>query len=346
MEVYIDKSNLCSFINARKDQQYNDWFDDCNRMLKRQLDVKYNFSKKEILENELLKNYFSLSGDGCGLSESDIFSLEMIPVRPIKSNSSNQFDSEQHSAIFLIDDERTSVLQEKGTSLVGQLGQEIETLKQLFCGNDYDFHKLYNIQDPKSFPNWKQLSKDGVNLPLSDIIIMDRYIGSQEDLMEYNLIKLIEVLVEKVHGEVNLVLFCNNTYSWNGKEITPNWGQIRENIRKHLKQKIGITSNVTIIFFSKTNKKNNNDNANIDHDRIIFTNYMMYRSGDSFCYFDSKGRMISKGKSLDVNSLAKKSNYDFAMSFIEQAQKLYNEIKQKDNSDLIIGDKKSNYINF
>ena len=54
--------------------------------------------------------------------------------------------------------------------------------------------------------------------------------------------------------------------------------------------------------------------------------------------------MISNGTSLDVNSLAKKDNFDFAMSFIQQAQSLYDGIKGLNNPDLILGDLKSNYL--
>ena len=72
---------------------------------------------------------------------------------------------------------------------------------------------------------------------------------------------------------------------------------------------------------------------------------MLFRSGDSFCYYNSRGDVISKGNSLDVDSLAKKSNFDYAMSFIEMVQNLCDKIYGL-NPDNILGDKKSNYIRF
>jgi hypothetical protein len=368
MDIYIDKENLKSFIKSRNNPNYKDCYDDCCRMLKRQLRINYNFEKTETLEDELNKDglwesYSKIATQGNGWSEDvDEYLKESIPSRPIvlskfpprriEPNSSFMLNNlHQHSNVFLINDEKASLLQDKGTSLIGPLGQEINTLKQLFCGNDYDFHKLYDTQNPKSFSNWEQLSKDGVNLPLSDIVIMDRYIGSQEDIMQFNLIKLIEVLTRKVKETVNVVLFCNRKYNWkdgNGKtiEIEPNWNDIKGNIKKFLFEKTGNKCNVTIVFFPSPERNEKNKQKDPDHDRIIFTNYMLYKSGDSFCYYNSKGVNISSGISLDVYSLAQKGNYEFAISFLEYAQKIYDKVKQKNNSELIIGDKKSNYITF
>lgn len=363
MDIYIDKENLRSFIKAQNNPEYKEYYYDCYRMLKRQLHIYYNFEESETKNDDLLQTYFKTATQGKGWSEDvdeylkESFPprkniLSKFPPRPIVPNDSIMLNNlHQHSNIFLIDDEKASLLQDKGTSLVGPLGQEMDTLKQLFCGNDYDFHKLYNIQNPKSFPNWDQLCKDGVNLPLSDIVIMDRYIGSQEDIMQFNLIKLIGVLTRKVKETVNVVLFCNRKYNWkdgNGKtiEIEPNWNYIKGNIKKFLFEKTGNKCNVTIVFFLSPERNEKNKQKDPDHDRIIFTNYMLYKSGDSFCYYNSNGANISSGISLDVYSLAKKENYEFAISFLEYAQKIYDKIKQKNNPELIIGDKKSNYITF
>ena len=367
MDIYIDKENLKSFIRAQSNPEYNDYYDDCCRLLKRQLHICYNFEKSETKNDEILEKYFTTASQGKGWSEdvdkyleenkppfpSRPIVLSKFPPRPIESNGSIMLNNiHQHSNVFLIyakDDEMASLLQlqGKGTSLVGQLGQEIDTLKQLFCGSDYDFHKLYNIQDSKSFPNWEQISKDNLNLQLTDIIIMDRYIGSQEDILQFNLIELIGVLTRRVKETINVVLFCNRYYkNEKGIEIEPKWNEIKGKIKKFLFEKTGNKCNVTIVFFPSPERNEKNKQKDPNHDRIIFTNYMLYKSGDSFCYYNSKGVNISSGISLDVYSLAQKENYDFAISFLEYAQKIYDKVKQKNNPELIIGDKKSNYINF
>lgn len=339
MEVYIDKENLRSFIRARNDSRYKDCYDDCYRMLKRQLHINYNFSKsRELLEDEELKNYFMLAGQGNGDSEADTYIEEMFPGRPVKANVANEFDKRQRSAVYLIDDEKTKLIIEKGALLIGESGKEMATLNRLFCGSDYDFHKLYNIQNPKSFANWLQLKEDKLNLPLSDIILMDRYLGTDLDLAPYNLFKLLDVLVDGVRDKVNVVLFCSKEYyNKNDKRTySPDWEKFRKEIKDLLKKKTGFGCYVTFVFY--TQDKN-------PHDRTILTNYMLFRSGDSFCYYNSRGDMISKGNSLDVDSLAKKSNFDYAMSFIEMVQNLCDKIHEL-NPDNILGDKKSNYIRF
>ncbi len=364
MRAYIDIENLRSFIASRENEQYKDCYEDCFRLLQRQLSIVWNFTTDSFFKDEETRKKYKetldflhgFSPTNRGWSEDkDTYSPKLFPARPIKSNAANQFkDIEDHSAIFLINDEKTILFKEKGLYLVGQLGEELNTIKRLFCGKDYDFNHLYNIHDSCSFPNWEQLEKDKLTLPLSDIIIMDRYIGSQEELMEYNLFKIIEVLVKNVKGEVNLVLFCNKTNSFKDKDTgktvtkTPEWNTILDNIFNLLKEKTGFTGNVTIVFFPKEDKKNNDKPKNADHDRIIFTNYMMYTSGDSFCYYNSKGEMISSGIKLDVYSLAKKSNYDFARSFLLQAQMILEKVKELNNEDMILGKgkAKSNYLKF
>ncbi len=342
MDIYIDKRNLESFIKSRKDPRYENYYEDCVRMLRRQLHINYNFPKsRELLEDEILGKYFILSGNDAGWGEDvDTYLTEVFPNRPVGGNVYRHFNIKQNSAIYLIDDERTNLLKEKGCSIVGSVGEEVDTLNKMFCGNDYDFHKLYDIQDTNSFPDWYQLKRDNLNLPLSDIIIMDRFLGTQEELIHFNLYQLIEVLAYNVRREINIVLFCDREYY--NKElktyVTPKWEDIRTDLLRILKKKTGVNGNVTFVFLKKIHPP---------HDRIIFTNYMLFRSGDSFCYFNSKGQIISNGYSLDVNSLAKRGNYDFAFKFIKKAQSVLNNIKKDDkNEELIKGNRRSNYLLF
>ena len=44
MDLYIDKENLRSFLNSRD----KDEFDDCLRMLRRQLHIVYNMDKADV----------------------------------------------------------------------------------------------------------------------------------------------------------------------------------------------------------------------------------------------------------------------------------------------------------
>lgn len=353
MELYIDRANLLSFLKITESQQYKDdveyrcSYDDCYRMLKRQLHVNYNFSEEEVKslaedhDGALLKFYFKESTYGVGdMEEKPSYIPTSFPPRPIKSDVDKILKNFQHSSVFLVDAEEIDAFKDKGTALIGKLGTELETFKRLFCGRDYDFGKLYNIQDIEKFSGWEQINKDKLNLPLSDIIIMDRYIGSQEQLFKYNLFKLVEILVRNVRGVVNIVLFAEHKVydKVMKKDYTPNWDFLIEQLKNKLEKKTKVNGNVTLVLYPPKWPDN-------PHDRTIFTNYMMYRSGDSFCYYDSAGNLITNGKSFDANSLAKNENFLFAKSFIDDAQSIYNNIK-KGYSYLIKGDKISNYIKF
>ena len=79
---------------------------------------------------------------------------------------------------------------------------------------------------------------------------------------------------------------------------------------------------------------------------MIITNYRMFRSGDSFCYYNSKGDIVTNGFHLDIDSLVDIDNFKYMKSVIKYTQDIYNDIKKLGNPDLIFGDKESNYIHF
>ena len=96
MELYIDINNLKSFIKSKD----SDDFDDCKRMLRRQLHVIYNFDKELLRSEPVLQQFVTMISEGRGRSEeSDKFlsSTSMFPERPIKSNSYSKWDWQQLS---------------------------------------------------------------------------------------------------------------------------------------------------------------------------------------------------------------------------------------------------------
>ena len=284
-----------------------------------------------------------LSCQGNGDSEADSYVVpgtnfsEPFPARHVGMNTVSSFKSKQLSAVYLIDDDGVDSFKEVGTSLVGDVNEEIDVLKKLFCGNDYDFHKLYNLQNRESFPKWEQIKEDNLILPLSDIIIMDRYIGANLRYASCNILKILELLIEQAQNKVNVVIVCDKQYySRNSDSLeTPDWQNFKRKIIDVVQRKIDIEPNVTFVF---------NTGTNHPHDRVILTNYMLFRSGDSFNYFDKNGNLITHGNSLDVNSLAKKSNYEYAECFLNEVQRFCDAANETEGN--IIGDKKSNYIHF
>ena len=330
MELYIDINNLKSFIKSKD----SDDFDDCKRMLRRQLHVVYNFDKEMLKSEPILQQFVTMISEGRGLSEeSDKFlpSTAIFPERPIKANSYSNWNWRELSSVYLIDDIDSRKLKNKGCVLLGETGEELSILMKLFCGMDYDFHHLYDLQ--KNFNSWEHLTADNQTLPCTDIIINDRYLfANTYDLVECNLRPLLTVLAGNVKNRINVVVFTKNkTLLEFGKDKA-------DAIFKNTLLKVtGMKPNITFV--------TSNDNDKIPHDRFIITNYRLIRSGDSFLYFDTKGKKITNGGALDIDSMANHETYTFVQSLLEKLQASYEDIKRL-NNDMIIGSKESKYINF
>ena len=337
MDLYIDKENLKSFLNLRNREE----FDDCRRMLQRQLHIVYNMDKSEFKEDPaLFEVWLRELGDGRGKSEeTDIFLTNKFPIRPIKSNSYNDWTRRGLMSTYLIDDPDVSKLKNKSCVLLGDVGEELDILTKLFCGLDYEYHHLYDLR--KNFLSWEQLTKGNQLLPCTDIIISDRYFFNyQQEIVEYNLDRMLKALANNVKNRINVVVYTfyvqkNNKGIITGGLVSFGKEKATTIIKNTLERVTGIKPNVTFVC--------NNDKEMILHDRFVITNYRLLRSGDSFNYFDTSGKRITNGCSLDVDSLANHDTYVFIESLLEELQSSYDKIKKADES-MIIGDRKSKFI--
>ena len=328
MELYIDKENLKSFILSRETDEYLD----CLRMIMRQLHVVYNMSKDTLKDDPELLHWVLCVSEGRGDSEEkDSFLTEIFPLRPIKSNSYSEWDRKKLTSVYLIDDIDSQKLKNRGCVLLGDTGEEQSVLLRLFCGKDYAYHHLYDLQ--KNFNSWSQLNNDDQNLPCTDIVLNDRYIfENQFDLVKYNIDSLLSVLAENVRNRINVVF-----YTLHQSLDTFGVDKATRIIKSALESKTGIKPNITFV--------TSNDKLLIPHDRFIITNYRLIRSGDSFLYFNTKGEKCTNGGSLDIDSLANHETYVFVESLLEKLQSSYSEISRK-NKDMIFGTKVSKFINF
>ena len=328
MDLYIDYANLKSLIDSR----HEDDFDDCQRMMKRQLHIIYNMEKAVLKSDPVLSQWVLTKGAGRGSSEeTDSFSTDYFPMRPVKSNMPTEWNRKQLSSVYLIDDVDSSKLKKRGTVLLGEVGEELSVLSRLFCGKDYEYHHLYDLQ--KNFDSWEQLGIDHQMLPCTDIVINDRYLFKNEiALVKYNLNGLLTALVENVKNKLNVVIFTGN------KALTE-FGieEAKKIIKCILEKATGVRPNITFV--------TSNDSSLIPHDRFIITNYRLIRSGDSFIYFDTNGNKITNGGSLDIDSLANYETYVFTESLLEKLQESYKKIAER-NTDMVIGNKASKFILF
>lgn len=326
MDLYIDKENLKSFIHSKDKGE----FDDCMRMLKRQLHVVYNMEKASLKENQELLPWITRIGDGRGKSEeTDTFLEQKFPERPIKSNTYNTWDRKKLMSVYLISDIDCQKLKNRGCVLIGDKGEEIEILSRLFCGIDYDYHHLYDLQ--KNFHSWELLAIDNQMLPTTDIVISDRYLFKKEyELVEYNLSRMLSVLANNVKNKINVVI-----YTFNEGLLKFGIDKATKIVKKSLEMPTGMKPHITFV--------TSNDKSLIQHDRFAITNYRLLRSGDSFIYFNTKGVRITNGGSLDVDSLANHEIYTYVESLLEKLQDTYNKVRNL-NKDMIIGNQKSNFI--
>lgn len=325
MDIYIDKENLLSLINCRSEYLYSD----CIKILKKQLNVFFNFPIDDLKENEkLMAWYGDFSSQGVGKDNKFIFG-NYFPERPLKSNTFKKFDSHQLSSVYLLNDEKIDVLKSSGALLLGKPGEELIILNSLFFNqSDYLFDKKWKIGG-RGFEKWIDL--DTYSLPTTDIIIIDPFICSDNNLLQYNFLPYLKCLVNKAKNKINIVLYTN-------KDTSLEYGHLSPIVRKTVNAVTGINPNFTLIQY--TDKRGIPSKA--EHDRTILTNYKRIYSGDSFNYFNNDGK-ITKGRELHYFSLARDENYELAFELLKDLQENINFL---DKNGGIEGDKVSGYLNF
>ena len=324
MDIYIDKSNLISFVKSKSHQL----FDDCNKLLKKQLNVYFNFPKNDLKESPLLLNWITTLSQGMGEHNEMKFDYNE-PQRPLKSNSSNAFCANKLSSVYLLEDDETEKFKKAGCVLVGKVGEEIEVFNKLFLNqNDYDFERKWRINGD-DFKTWSDLKE--YSLPLTDILIIDPYILSNKDTdkdtIDLNLINYLNVLCLESFTKANVIIVTDPSRS------SYTFDEIKKKITSKLSNQLGKRPSFTLIFTKR------------EHDRGILTNYERIYSGDTFSFWNNKGQKITKGREISYSSLAKKENHELAINLIEDIQKTIDFLNEK-NPNFIQGDKVSNFLNF
>lgn len=324
MKLYIDKENLISLLKQGKDESITEEYNEIKRLLKRQLELVFNFDKDECRNNPLLLQWLNQLSQGRGNNNStDEFKYPPFPDRPIKNNFRTDMPWEIFHSVFLVNDVKTDVLKEDNNMLIGNVGEETKLLSTLFCNSSFDLHSLYNIQDESAFKGWDTLEKDGHIMPCSDIVIADRYLFYNERKLESNLYKILSMFAESLQkSKINIIFFSEDI-----KEELRN--RVAKDVKKLFKKKVKV--NVTFVIYGNYKP----------HDRFILTNYRLFRSGDSFNYYDEKGHLCSKGLALDVDSLANANICSVVAKIQKDMQDLCNKADGR-----IFGDRVSNFISF
>jgi hypothetical protein len=326
MDIYFDLGNTISLIK----QKDNAIFSDCIRLLKRQLDCNFNFSKSEIASNEYLIALFKLFTDGVGKTKKDFIETP-FPDRPLKSNCYVSFDVNQLSSVYLIDDEKIDNIKKKGAILIGGIGEEIKLIESFFLHNDdYKLDRKLRIGGP-NFTNWEDLGK--FQFETSDILIFDPYIISDQNSIRTNLLPLLRVLSTKSFCKVNIVIYTKV------QEDFLTYDQVKTQIKEVVSESTGVKSTFTLVRYRDQRDVRS---PQAEHDRTIFTSYCRYYSGDTFNYWKEDGTKKTKGRELHIVSYADKENHNLAKELINDIQININSLPE----EFIEGDKKSNFLNF
>ena len=326
MNVYFDKDNLRSFVKSASRSA----FQDCSRMLKNQLDIKFTFPKKDLAQENEIKEWIKTMNTGVN---GNINWEVSPPKRPLTADSICEFNKSQLSSVYLLDDNFEDEIASNGLVVYGGVGSEVDILYSLIMKDtDYSFMKQIPICNLK---NWKDLEK--YLSPCTDIIIHHKYIFSSEDVNKPNIYSLIETLCTKAKNAIiNIFVFTLPQIIIKTEDKTiktsPNWEDIRKNIKRIVSNVTGKEPNVTFVLSSK-----------LEHDRQIFTNYKYIKSGDTLNYFDSSWNIITDGSQIELFSLANKEFYKNGFDFVARENEVYNKVCEK-NSSNVIGEEICNYF--
>lgn len=340
MRIYIDKRNLEEFIRSANVEQSE--FAKCNLMLKKHFDMHLNLSKLDFAQSKLCMEWVNTLLDGRGKNQIHLNApLKIFPPRPINTNTFDDgFDEQQRSAVYLLEDiAAVSVLETKGNYIIGEVGNEIGTLRQLMIGDEDELYtQSLPLKQHFLAGNWSGL-KNSV-LPCTDIVITDSYILSNPLLYKTNLIALIKKLASRVtFADINIVIFClTSTEDTKGNIHTPAWSKIRSMIKDELKAE---DIDATVTFVASNSAKDFKE-----HDRTICTNYLYYVPGATLNFYDSQGNFTSHGRHFTVHSKAKESYYIEADDFIHDMQLIITGIENKSKNGIINKDNASKLSGF
>jgi len=320
MNAYIEIESLRSLISQNKDDRYYE----CMRMLKRNLNLNFSFSKEEARADHAIEIWVKELSTGA-ISEKPKW----------ESDYPNQYDElslqdmtlEKLCAVYLLDDEEPQHL--ANAMLVSHFGHELDTLSRLFVKTDTQEFELQ--QSPRQIANWNSLSE--YIAQCSDILLADRYILSKRSMLRKNLYQIINALVKKSRDVcISIVLIVESK----SVDTSIDLNDVSDTIKENVKSIVGMAPNVTFMLCSP------HEGTPLFHDRLILTNYRAISSGDSFNYFREDGRINTGGFGITISSLAKNCTYvkdQVANTFLLQLGK---EIPYA----LIKGDRKSNFLKF
>lgn len=338
MNLYIDKRNFESFLSAQTSEDKKEVFTQCNRMLKKHLTVHLNMNIEDFRLSHACMAWANNFLDGHGSKNGFYFDKAECAT-----NLSEQWNTEQLSSIYLLDNAEIDMLQKEGNVIASGVGGEIDILKKLQVGFDDDQLYTRQLRIKRDFQNrWDGL--DDTTLPCSDIVIIDAYILTNPTLYITNLFALLRKLADKVcNTSLNIVIIClQETINNKTKTLQkPCFDEVRRQIKeffikeKHVNAKVSFVAAQSQYDFE-------------EHDRSILTNYLLCNSGPSLNFYNSKGELTTNGRYFTTCSLAMIQHEETAHELLYDMQKLIDDIDIGKKNGVILpdGEYPSNLLKF
>lgn len=310
MVLYIDKENLISLVQSKDKGTFWEY----TTLVKRNLDIYYNFSKEEIKGNKDLEFWFSQFGSGVGGQNHFCPPKHVVPTRPMRPDFYASKNAPDRSAIFFLSDKRAcEEIGAKRCVLLSKVGDELSTLKEVFQLKDRGEVLNYKIK------KWSDFLPQ---LPLSDIIICDNYYFSTAYKKDNNeIIRTLSAIPH--HTPVNVVIIIKPK-----EGVAPgiNLEKEQEIIKRIVVAATGCNrSTVTILATTRV------------HDRALITNYYRVKSGCGFHLNDSG---IKHDVLTEVKTHAIRNNHNTTKDLLKEYQEdITPNVK-------CYGDKVSNFLTF
>ncbi len=312
MVLYIDKENLISLVRSEDKACFVEY----SNLIRKNLDIQYNFSKEDIRSNEFLAFWFSQLGSGVGGVQEFCPPKNKVPERPMKSNFIKDLDASGRSALFFLSDpaDKCSAVESKRCVMVSKIGDELSKLKEVFQLDEQGEILAYKNTDWGDF-----LPK----LPLSDIIICDNHYFKDKEVYEANDNEIIRFLSSIPHeSPVNVVIIVKDSEVDTKIELAEEQSRIKDLVKRASGSR---KSTVTILTTNKT------------HDRALITNYYRVKQGSSF---HIKHIHVKHDISAEIKTHAIRKNHEFTVSLLNEYQDIASQPVK------CIGDKICKYLTF
>lgn len=320
MKVYFDKDNLVSFVNSKPSEETSF----CKDLLKRKCKILFTFPKNEVIDDERLKMWLTTLSDG--LRKDISWNVGQL-IRPLKAHNIINEGMDALQSVYLLNDESVNDLKSKGIVLVGGIGEEVKVLSSLWFD---DMQYIKDIFDKVN--KWDDIIP--YMSPTSDILIIDNFLMHHEELISYNLLKILMVLCSQSNQQkLSIVIFVEK----DDNRLRDYYENLKQEIESKVKSIVSTSPNVAIVAAPKTQIG--------EHDRTILTNYKMFVSGDSWNYFNGKGEKITKGRHLTVHSLVDDDIKNKADRLISDMRIVFNQILHNNKNCIYMKSKfKSNIL--